>query len=569
MPEGAWAGVDRPIHPASPGMVTLGPDAVVLDPPLATARHGSHEENPPPQRDRPHTRSEPAERRKRWITLAALAAVTAFGAWLRTYGLSGLGLWRDDAWVALSAHVGIGEAWRMWVTAPGAYFIDRTVLVLSPGTTTWAQLPALVAGVAAIPAVYALIRYFRFSRLAALLGASAIALAPLCVVYSTRVKEYELDLLLTCAVLAAGELARRTPGRRQLAVLVVVSVLAFLCSASLAAVIVGVWVALAVHTWRGLPQSWPRRVVLAVVAVAAGCGAVGLVFYRAISLATHRLWTGAFISHQSVGAFISSLGSVVRQLLANAVDPGALSAPTRVVLVVLWLVIAVIGLASHRSMLAPALAVVCAVVASAAQVEPLGTGRTDQYLYPALLLLTVAGATRVCGAVVRKVRRRPRRQVVALALAGLVVGVLALGYGAAHAWSERTVYPGVDARALAAQIHRHEQPGDHVFVSELMRFPWALAEEPRPDLRFGSGWATGFTVLSTDPRVFIVPSEYYEADAHPRAWANAMSGYHRLWYVWSPPLAVDPSYRALRADGWQPRTVLRAPGAMATLLVRP
>ena len=48
-----------------------------------------------------------------------------------------------------------------------------------------------------------------------------------------------------------------------------------------------------------------------------------------------------------------------------------------------------------------------------------------------------------------------------------------------------------------------------------------------------------------------------------------MSNDHRLWYVWSPPLAFDPSYRALLAQGWRARTVLRAPGALATLLVRP
>ena len=119
------------------------------------------------------------------------------------------------------------------------------------------------------------------------------------------------------------------------------------------------------------------------------------------------------------------------------------------------------------------------------------------------------------------------------------------------------------------QIDRHEQPGDHVFVSELARFPWALAEDPHPDLRFGTTWATGFTVVSTQPDVFIVPSEYYEGDSHPRVWAAAMQRDHRLWYVWSPPLSLAPSYRALLAEGWRPRRTLHATGISATLLVRP
>jgi len=502
--------------------------------------------------------------------LVALAVVTTFGACLRAHGLSGLGLWRDDAWVALSAHVGIGEAWRMWFTAPGSDFIDRTVLVLSPGTTTWAQMPSFVAGVAAIPAVYALARCFRFGRLAGLLVATAIATAPLCVDYSTRVKEYELDILLSCAVLAAGELARRQQGRRQLAVLAVASVASFLCSASLAAVIAGVWIALAVHTWRGRRLAWPRPVVAAFVATACGCAAVGLAFYTEISPAEDRFWEvqGAFVAHQSVGSLFSSLGSGVWHLLAYAVGLGSLTEPVRVVLVTLWLVLVAIGLSKNRSMLAPALAVVVAVLASAAHVEPLGTGRSDQYLYPALLLLTLAGVSRMYAAVARDVTRRPRHEVVAVSAVSLLLGGLTLGLWAVHAWSDRPVYPGVDVRALAAQIDRYEQPGDHVFVSELMRFPWALAEETQPELRFGRAWTNGFTVVSTDPRVFIVPSEYFEGDSDPRAWAAAMGHYHRLWYVWSPPVSVDPSYRALLADGWHPRTVLRAPGGSATLLVR-
>ncbi|HLM97099.1 MAG TPA: glycosyltransferase family 39 protein, partial [Acidimicrobiales bacterium] len=261
--------------------------------------------------------------------MVALAVVTTFGACLRAHGLSGLGLWRDDAWVALSAHVGIGEAWRMWFTAPGSDFIDRTVLVLSPGTTTWAQMPSFVAGVAAIPAVYALARCFRFGRLAGLLVATAIATAPLCVDYSTRVKEYELDILLSCAVLAAGELARRQQGRRQLAVLAVASVASFLCSASLAAVIAGVWIALAVHTWRGRRLAWPRPVVAAFVAATCGCAAVGLAFYTEISPAEDRFWEGqgAFVAHQSVGSLFSSLGSGVWHLLAYAVGLGGLTEP--------------------------------------------------------------------------------------------------------------------------------------------------------------------------------------------------------------------------------------------------
>ena len=293
-------------------------------------------------------------------------------------------------------------------------------------------MPSFVAGVAAIPAVYALVRCFRFGRLAGLLVATAIATAPLCVEYSTRVKEYELDILLSCAVLAAGELARRTPGRRQLAVLAVSSVAAFLCSASLAAVIAGVWIALAVHTWRGRRLAWPRPVVAAFVATTCGCAAIDLAFYTEISPAENQFWfrEGAFVTHQSVGSLFSSLVWVVWHLLAYGIGLGNLTGPVRVVLVTLWLVLAAFGLSTNRSMLAPALALVVAVLASAARVEPLGTGRSDQYLYPVLLLLTVAGVSRMYAAVARDVdaeaaargRRRQRGQSLARRAGARTVG---------------------------------------------------------------------------------------------------------------------------------------------------
>ena len=388
-------------------MVILGPDAAELTPPPGTDQPPLPEGTRAPSGDP----EEPSTRPGSWLTLAALVVVAAFGGALRGGGLTSQGLWRDDAWVALSGHVGIGEAWQMWATAPGTYLVDRTVLVLGSGSTIWAQMPAFVAGIAAIPATYALARCFRLSRLAGVLMATGIALAPLCIIYSTRVKEYEVDILLSCATLAVGEVARRTPGARQLATLAVVSVVAFACSATVAVVIAGVWLAQAVATWRGRRRGWPRPVVVAAVAAVCGCAAVALIFYDEISPSLARFWAAGFVSHQSIGSFVSSLGWIVWHLLADAVGLGALSAPLRVVLLGLWLAIAVVGLRANRSMLAPALALVLAVLASVARVQPLGTGRTDQYLYPAVLLLTAAGITRIAAAIARDIGRRPRREV--------------------------------------------------------------------------------------------------------------------------------------------------------------
>ena len=105
----------------------------------------------------------------------------------------------------------------MWGSAPGSFFVQRTFTDLTPGTTAWQQLPAFVAGVACIPVMYALVRFFRLGRLVALAAALVVSLSPICVTYSTRVKEYQADFLLACLVLAVAEAARRRAERRVVA----------------------------------------------------------------------------------------------------------------------------------------------------------------------------------------------------------------------------------------------------------------------------------------------------------------------------------------------------------------
>jgi hypothetical protein len=78
--------------------------------------------------------------------LGALAAVTALGLWLRAQGLSDVGLWRDDAWVALTSRVDVATAWRMGVTAPGFTLVERAWILVHPGSSRWDQLLPLVHG---------------------------------------------------------------------------------------------------------------------------------------------------------------------------------------------------------------------------------------------------------------------------------------------------------------------------------------------------------------------------------------------------------------------------------------
>jgi hypothetical protein len=225
-----------------------------------------------------------------------------------------------------------------------------------------------------------------------------------------------------------------------------------------------------------------------------------------------------------------------------------------VLIIVVWLALSLVGLYRDPALAIPGLAVLLAVIGSVAHVVPLGTGRTDEYLYPVILVLPLAGAARLVQALPASAAARfSTRQALGGAMAvSCVLALVLIGRQAEVTPS----YPGVAVMQLAAAIHRAEKPGDHIYVNESMRYPWALYESDPLHVQLGADWSTNFTVVSTDPDIFIDPSE-------------DMSRYQRIWYVWSPVLSVFTfSYGALLGDGWHIEKTINAPGCAAYLLVR-
>jgi len=494
------------------------------------------------------------------LAVISLIVFTVVGAVARAPGLSNLGLWRDDAWVGLSSKVGLGTAWHMWVTAPGFYAMERTVMVLDPGSAEWAQLLPFLLGLAAISTMYGLARAFSLSRRAGLVLAFLVCVSPVAIMYSTRIKEYGADFLLSCLILGLGEAARRQGTARCLHRLAAASVLGFLVSASVGPEIAAVWLAL-VLLRRPRPDL-VRSLLPSLAATGMGCALVAAAFYRHLSPFLTKFWSGSYITHTSVTAGVDSLAASVWRLERQLFDLPGRSAPLSLFIFVGLNGLIVLGAGRGRAMVVPALALAGAVATSVLGLMPLGTGRTDEYLYPAILLLAAAGLGRVIGLVGPLVSRPTRWAGVALAglaVAGCVSGMI----------SSIPSYPGVNVIALAALVHQHELPGDHIVVDELMRYSWALYQDPRPHVVIGPDWSTGFTVVSTAPDTFIVPSEYYEGGSDPARWAAAMTRYRRLWFVETPPLALSPTYAALLHDGWRPTGRVSASGCAAILLERP
>ncbi len=157
-----------------------------------------------------------SDRRARRAAFVAVAALTLLAAGLRAPGLSERPFWRDEAWVAaaLEARAGGQEAGANLPVPPlyglACRLCDRW---LDPPELAL-RLPALLAGIALVPASYAASRGLRLPRTLALAGSAACCVSFALVVWSRELKQYEMEALL--GVLLAGVVFRiRTGARRR------------------------------------------------------------------------------------------------------------------------------------------------------------------------------------------------------------------------------------------------------------------------------------------------------------------------------------------------------------------
>jgi len=520
----------------------------------------------------------------RWVDVVGVVALAGLGVALRAPGLTSRDLWFDDAWAALPSRVPLGSAVHMVVTTPLYALGLRWWILIDPSTTWWAQVPAFALGVAGIAAVWALVRALGFSRLAALFAGAVVAAGPITVTYSARVKEYSADLLLACLVLWLFERWRRSPSRGSMAWLAGASVVALWTSASTAAVVGGAAVAAVMVAW---DRREHRRDVGALVACLAVSAAVEwLVVLRHLPRQLRTNWRthGFLFGYSSVRhvafAFQQTFSGIAHGLFGLPIPytfegyalravPMTLSVLTVVVLVCL---VAPPLAAAVRSRgratgvtCAAAAAVSLAVLGTLAGVAPLGDGRTDEALYPAVLLLAVAGAGRVA----RTVRATGRSRDVLRGVSAMAIALAALWFGTTH----RAEYPPTGLRTVMARLAPQLHPGDIVVVDGYESFTWGVEHQGPWAVSFHQAqvpWPMGFHVASRASSV-VLSHNYLQPDP---SFATLAGRTHRLWFVgptvggystsaprslWAfPMLTPTLTYFAgdrfpfTGANGWQP-----------------
>ena len=553
----------------------------------------------------------PEPRRRLDASGIALVVIVAIGLIVRVTGWSNGGLFYDDAWFALPARVDLSTATHMIVTAPGFTLLERGWIQLFPTSARWALALPLLLGVIAPIALFGLGRLLGFRRWICAAIAAGVAAAPAAIEYSTRVKEYEADLLLAAGLLALVEVARRQRSRESLAFLAAGSVLAVATSTSLAPVAAACWMALGITALldrrrRGEVLCWgtaAAAVIVPIVGVVASRLPPALGDYW---VASQRLLGAPWNPSRVVHTLALTAGGLAHGFIGTPMPATfprviAISSSEEMALVALGVIeglvlvavsIPIVTALWRRRMdarwlvaLPSLLTVVTSVVLFAAGRVPLGTGRTDLVLLPGVLVLAAVTIERLADRVASwREGRAPSWTRLGLAVA-IVLGACVTGL----AWHQRSWYPTQAVGALKVSMDRLEQPGDVLVITDRNAFPWAFGGLSRWSLHLSAtsprSSTIGYWVSFDSPRV-LSQEPHGPAAVQTIADLTSVASSRRLWLVGTTDVTYSPSAFHLRgaaggrptdtgataelkAAGWRPvGTTVRADGVFAQLFER-
>ncbi|MEQ1786427.1 MAG: glycosyltransferase family 39 protein [Acidimicrobiales bacterium] len=456
------------------------------------------------------------------------------------------GLFYDDAWQALGAVKGSLSQLALTGQTQPAFTLELTAWSRLVGSgDTSLVVPTLIAGVLGPPLLYLVLRRVGAARsIAALLG-TAMAVAPVHIIYSTRVKSYTTDVLIMLGLTLLVPLLARRPWRRSTALawfVGAVAIASFSSFALLAAAAAGILLVL--H-----PQPGDRR--LRIVTVAAQ-----MVAHLAFLVAVSRQYNADLVTRFFEGKDgfidrtfnpITLTQDVVTHLLRVVFVYPAVDGPTWWLSAVL--VAAVAGLAAmawrgpHRvAARFLGLSALIAMAGSFAGMSPFGPrsdppisggGRVTLWLIPALavgLAATLTWARRASG---DRVGLRRAFDGVALGLAVLLV-VGAVGEG--------RPYPLAGARDGTRHVMERLEDDDVVLITRPTSFSFALYADTPVDLAATPKRAIGFLPDFEDPRFTVLPDFNVDVPALQATVADA----DRVWVVHADVDPRAPAYAEQR-----------------------
>lgn len=511
-------------------------------------------------------------------TWVPVGLISIYAVAVRVTGLTkATGLFRDDAWMALSAQVPLSQAVHMLVSAPGYTLTLRWWLGLHT-STLWGQAPAFLWGLLGVLAVGGLVRVYRYPRWSAFTVAAIVAASPVAIAYSVRFKPYAFELVAAAGLLALTEVVRRSWRPRWLVALVAASAFTVASSLPLSTVVAGCWLALLILGWR----EHRRPVLLAAAATALSSLPVAAATALTMPESLAPSWSHNMLSPLGgppswverlrivVGGFVHGLLGTPMANLTEGVGFIFFAAGASVLVGLLILG----GTRRRPEVLAPLLVLVVAVALCLAGRLPLGTGRTDEVLYPAVLLLTAIGLDRAWS--IARAIDLPRE--FATAALATVVALVAIGGSVNNAW-----YPAQREGALYQDFKTFVKPGQPIVVDPKAGFTWAYQQLSAWEPVLSDRYLTGFAVRSTEPDVLLVDGLADTEQGQMAALAKDLYSARVAWYVgisvsvFSPSDAFRPEQTQLKPSptwyhllgmGFRPSYRFSQPGTVAVLMLR-
>ena len=388
----------------------------------------------------------------RVASMLAVAAIAIRAVWARLPGWNPESLWHDDL---VYAAIIRADLWSMLTVpihvAPGLFVIWRGFYELFPDPEWSLQLLPFACAIAAIPIMFLVGRKLTGDRGIGLLAAAVTALNPLLANYSVFVHQYPFDFLVTAllllgAVVLFDDSLRVEP--RRFAGMALASSIASLFTVTSVFASFPIMHLGALGAIRSLRFNRPRA--LRVLACTAAYDVAVFAAYLLLrNRSNERIRGGRFAdgfmpldSVREAGSFIVSNG---RQLLEMGHSD-------------VWLPLMGLGciwLLARPGTRAPGFVAVgfyaTFLLASALEVYPLGTGRSDIFAFPLSILLLASGAHLVTTPLPSA---RLLRSVIAL-----VVVVVAL------VWPPRTEYRARTDDRLVEELMAEARPEDGVILT--------------------------------------------------------------------------------------------------------
>lgn len=455
--------------------------------------------------------------------LALLAGLTLLAAFLRGLGLGEKSLWLDEAicfWASQAELEYIVYANRLVRATPPLFTFAIHFWSQLGDSETWLRLPAFAAGVAAVPASYALARHFVTTG-AALFGALLLATSVRHIELSRLLSEYAPAHLAAVLLLLAYARFRERPDVTRTLTLVAAMGVAPGLHYGVGLLMVALGILFLIE----LPAAPDRgRRLAAGAVVALPLAATGLLAWFWLDVGAMLMGDGApgGTGYLKLSYWSGTLPSLVRLSVGNTLAIFTSSHP----LGSLVLLLAVLGVADHRRgaaerWIALALLTGLAVTFAAALVHayPYDGKRHVFFLWPLLFLAASSGFARI-----QRLEPLPERRVLATTLVALV----ALSGSYAGWRSDRS--EGKEAmRPVADRLAEERQPDDALFVySAALPAANYYTSRGDPELRDELTWSV------TD---WLPPAalgvERGEIDSDRARLDAALAGAERVWILLS------------------------------------